>query len=160
VEHHLAQREIDHFLPLYKSRRTWSDGSKVSLDLPLFPGYIFACVPWLERVRVLQVPGVVSIVGGTGRKPLPLPDDEIRALQSGLHLRQAEPHPLLTAGQRVRIRSGALAGTTGVVVRSKSRLRVVLTIDLIMQSIAVEVDAREIELLDRVAPDYEEAIAS
>jgi transcription antitermination factor NusG len=78
----------------------------------------------------------------------PLPEGEVEALRSGLHLRQAEPHPLLTVGQRVRIRSGALAGMEGVVVRKKNSLRVVLTMDLIMQSVAVEVDGEELEPLD------------
>jgi len=97
---------------------------------------------------VLEVPGVLAIVGGTGREPAPLPEVEINALRTGLHLRQVEPHPFLTVGERVRIRSGALAGMEGVVVRMKNALRVILTMDLILQSIAVEVDARELEPVD------------
>ena len=152
VERYLNQREIEHYLPLYHVRRKWSDGSIVTLDLPLFPGYIFVRINRTERVRVLEVPGVVAVVGGTGGKPAPLPDTEIDALRSGLHLRNAEPHALLTAGQRARIRSGALAGMEGVVVRQKNGLRVVLTMDLIMQSVAVEVDGTELELLDAGVP--------
>jgi len=97
---------------------------------------------------VLQVPGVLAIVGGTGREPIPLPDEELTALRSGLHLRNAEPHPLLTAGQSVRIRSGALAGLIGIVLRAKNSLRVVLTLSIVRQSISVEVDTKELELLD------------
>ena len=129
-------------------RRKWRDGSKVTLDLPLFPGYLFVRVERSERVQVLQVPGVVSFVGGTGRQPASLPETEINALRSGLPLRNAEPHPLLTVGQRVRIRSGPLAGMEGVLVRRKNSLRVVLTMDLIQQSVAVEVDEMELETLD------------
>jgi transcription antitermination factor NusG len=64
----------------------------------------------IERVKVLEVPGVLAIVGGTAGEMAPLSDEAIETLQSGLHLRNAEPHPLLTVGQRARIRSGALAG--------------------------------------------------
>jgi transcription antitermination factor NusG len=147
VAQYLSVRTIEHYLPLYHARRKWADGSIVTLDLPLFPGYLFVRIDRTERVRVLEVPGVLTVVGGTGGEPAPLAGAEIDALRAGLSLRQAEPHPLLTAGQRARIRSGALAGMEGVVVRQKSSLRVVLTIDLIQQSVAVEVDAAELELL-------------
>jgi transcription antitermination factor NusG len=142
---HMKLREIEHYLPLYQAHHKWSDGSKVTLDLPLFPGYIFARIKRTERVRVLEVPGVLAIVGGTAREPAPLPEHEIDALRDGLNARRAEPHPFLTVGQRVRIRSGALSGMEGVVVRKKNSLRVVLTMDLIMKSIAVEVDGSELE---------------
>jgi transcription antitermination factor NusG len=148
VDQHLRMREIEHYLPLYQVQRKWSDGSRVTLDLPLFPGYIFVRIERAQRVRVLEVPGVVAIVGGTGRAPAPLPESDIEALRSGLHLRRAEPHPLLKIGQRARIRSGALAGMEGIVVRKKNSFRVVLTMEAIMQSIAVEVDANELEPLD------------
>lgn len=145
VAQHLDQREIQHYLPLFKSERKWSDGSRVTLDLPLFPGYLFVRIKRTERVRVLDVPGALSVVGGTGREPLALPDDSIDALRTGLHLRRAQPHPLLTVGQRARIRAGALAGMEGVVMRLKNSFRVVLTFEHIQRSIAVEVDGADLE---------------
>jgi transcription antitermination factor NusG len=145
VEHHFSLRDIEHYLPLYRSPRKWRNGLNVVLDLPLFPGYIFVRIKRAERVRVLQVPGVLAVVGGPAGEMAPLPEAEIDALRSGLHLRLAEPHPLLTVGQRARIRSGAFAGLEGVVVRKKNSLRVVLTMDLIMQSVALEVDGEELE---------------
>jgi transcription antitermination factor NusG len=153
VAQYFNVREIEHYLPLYHPRHKWNSGSTVTLDLPLFPGYIFVHIDRSERVRVLEVPGVLTFVCGTGGKPAALPDEEIDALRSGLSLRSAEPHPLLTVGQRARIRSGALAGMEGVVVRQKGGLRVVLTVDLIMQSVAVEVDGTELEVLDSAAAD-------
>jgi len=152
VAQHLTQREIESYLPLYRSARKWSDGSRVTLDLPLFPGYLFVHIKRNERVRVLSVPGALAVVGGPGREPVPLPDETIDALRTGLRQRAAEPCPLLTIGQRARIRSGALAGMEGIVVRKKNSLRVVLTLEHIMQSIAVEVDAGDLESLDRGDP--------
>jgi transcription antitermination factor NusG len=146
VAEHFRQRHIESFLPLYCIRRRWKDGSRVTLQLPLFPNYIFAQIRREQRVRVLAVPGVLSIVG-SGREPLPLPDVEIESLRSGLHLRNVEPHPLLVVGEKARIRSGALAGMQGIVLRRKNDFRVVLTLDLIMRSIAVEVDAEDLEPL-------------
>jgi transcription antitermination factor NusG len=149
VAQHLTQRDIEYYLPLYKSQRKWSDGSRVTLDLPLFPGYLFVHIKRNERGLVLGVPGTLAVVGGTGGEPAPLPDAAIDALRTGLHLRHVEPHPLLTVGQRARIRSGALAGMEGIVVRKKNSCRVVLTLEHIQRSIAVEVDGDDLEPLDR-----------
>jgi transcription antitermination factor NusG len=148
VAEHFSHRQIEHYLPLYRAERKWKDGSRVTLDLPLFPGYIFVHIPRAERVRVLNVPGALAVVGGTGREPAPLPDAQIEALRCGLECRQAEPCPLLTVGRRARIRSGAFAGMEGIVVKKKNGFRVVLTLEQIMQSIAVEVGEGELEPLD------------
>lgn len=150
VAQHLTQRDIEHYLPLYRSARKWSDGSRVTLDLPLFPGYLFVHIKRTERVRVLEVPGALAVVGGSGREPIPMPDEAIESLRTGLHLRAVEPHPLLTVGQRARIRSGALEGMEGIVVRKKNSLRVVLTLEHIQRSIAVEVPAGDLEPVGRV----------
>jgi transcription antitermination factor NusG len=147
VAQHLGQREIEFYLPLYKSARKWADGSRVTLDLPLFPGYLFVHICRSERSRVLGVPGALSVVGGTGGEPAWLPDATIDALRSGLEMRMARPHPLLTVGQRARIRSGALTGFEGIVLRNKNSLRVVLTVEHIMQSYAVEVALEDLEPL-------------
>jgi transcription antitermination factor NusG len=160
VEQYLSTRQIEHYLPLYHPRRKWADGSTVTLDLPLFPGYIFVRIDRGERVRVLEVPGVVTFVGGTGRQPASLPEAEIEALRAGLRLRRVEPHPFLTVGQRARIRSGALEGMEGVVVRQKGGLRIVLTVNLIMQSVAVEVDASEVEPIHAGMPVVAKSLAA
>ncbi|MGA7461872.1 MAG: UpxY family transcription antiterminator [Candidatus Korobacteraceae bacterium] len=146
VARHLAGRHIESFLPLYTSVRRWKNGCRLPVDKPLFPGYIFVNIPRKESVKVLQVPGVVAIVGA-GREPLPLPDAEIESLRSALPLLRVEPHPYLVVGEKVRITSGSLAGMIGVLIRKKNDLRVVLTLDLIQQSVAVEIDADQIESL-------------
>lgn len=151
----MSQRQIEHYLPLYRAQHKWSDGSRVSLDLPLFPNYLFVRIRRTERVRVLEIPGVLAIVGGTAREPSPLPEEEIDALRAGLQFRRAEPHPMLAKGEWVRIRSGALAGMEGVVLRQKGSPRVVITVELIRQSISVEVDEAELEQLGTVACKFE-----
>jgi len=145
VSQHLDQRDVEHFLPLYQARRKWRDGSRVTLDLPLFPGYLFVRIHRTSRARVLSTPGALALVGGTGREPAPLPESAIAALRTGLAEHAVEPHPLLTVGQQVRIRSGAFAGMSGVVCRKKAGLRVVLTLQQIMQSVSVEVNETDLE---------------
>ena len=151
VARHLEQREIEYFLPIYRTQHRWKDGSRVMVDLPLFPGYVFVRIDPRKRVGVLEVPGVVSMIG-TASRPAALPDFEVEALQAGLDPMRAEPHPLLTVGQRVRIRRGALAGVEGFVIRKKSGFRVVFTLSLLMQSIAIEVDGEDVELVDASSP--------
>lgn len=151
VTRHLEQRGIEHFLPLYRAQHQWKDGSMAVVDLPLFPGYVFVRIDTRERVGVLEVPGVISMVG-TGSRPAPLPDFEVEALRAGLDPRRAEPHPLLSVGERVRIRVGALAGLEGIVLRKKNGFRVVLTLDLLMQSIAIEVDGDDVEPVETSFP--------
>jgi transcription antitermination factor NusG len=145
VAQHLTQRGIDHYLPLYSAERNWRDGSRVKLDLPLFPCYIFVRIMRSERVSVLSVPGTLALVGGTGGEPAPLPNTAIEALRTGIRKHRIEPHPLLRVGEVARIRSGAFAGMEGVILRRKSGCRIVLTLEQIMQSVAVEVDEDDLE---------------
>lgn len=147
IAQYLRARGIEYFLPLYHADRRWKDGSRVSLELPLFPSYVFVRTSVPERFEVLDVPGVLAIVEGVGKKPAVLPEAEIEALRSGLQTRRAEPHSLLTAGQRARINCGPFAGLEGVIVRTKGGCRIVLTLEQIGRSIAVEIDSGDLELL-------------
>ena len=116
------------------------------MELPLFPGYLFVNIPRNERVRVLDVPGILSFVGPRG-EPARLSGFEIETLRSGLHLQKFEPYRGLAIGKKVRINAGALQGLEGVLVRNANGLRVVITVDLIQQSVAVELDADAVEPL-------------
>ena len=151
VAEHLAMRDVEVFLPLYAAMHRWNNGCKVKVELPLFPGYIFVRIQRQERVRVLEAPGVLSLVG-RGSVPSSLPDLEIEALRASLHLRKLEPHPYLVVGERVRIKYGPAAGIEGVLLRKKNNFRVVLTLTNVMRSVAVEVDADEVEPLGRQRP--------
>ena len=135
----LRAREVEHFLPLHSSVRRWKD-RRVQLDLPLFPGYVFVHLAAQERLRVLQVPGVVRLVGVNG-SPSPMPEEDIDRIREflgrGWH---AEPHPYLQAGRRARVVRGPLAGMEGIVVRRKNRSRLVVSFELIQRSMAIEMD--------------------
>jgi transcription termination/antitermination protein NusG len=137
---------IESFLPTYRSVRRWKDRRK-QLDLPLFPGYVFVRIPLKDRLQVLRLPGVVQFVTFQG-KPAALPEREIEALRHGTrdHADLA-PHPYLKAGRKVRICSGPMAGIEGILTRRKDCFRVVIAIELIMRSVALEVDITDVELL-------------
>lgn len=144
VAQQIEQHRIACFLPIYRSVRRWKDRRK-ELELALFPGYVFVRVALPDRVRVLQLAGAVRFVSFNGH-PVPLPNGEMESLMSGLSSGvRAEPHPYLQVGRRVRVRSGPLAGAQGILVRRKDKFRVVLSLDLIMRSVAVEVDESDIE---------------
>jgi transcription antitermination factor NusG len=146
VAEYFGLREIECYLPSYRTARRWKNRCNVELELPLFPGYVFAHFGWNQRVRVLEVPSVVSIVGN-GREALPLPNSEIESLRAGLGPRRAEPHPYLNIGERARILRGPLEGFEGIMVRRNNGLRVVLTLKQILKSVAVEVEECDLELL-------------
>jgi transcription antitermination factor NusG len=144
VAEQLGVRSVEHFVPLYESARRWKD-RKVRLQLPLFPGYVFVRLALRDRLRVLQVPGLARLVGFNG-SPCALPDSEIEALKAGLASGvRAEPHRYLTVGQRVRVKAGPLAGMEGILTRKRNGARFVISLDLIMRSVAVDVNALELE---------------
>jgi transcription antitermination factor NusG len=145
VAAHLESRAVDCFLPLYHTVRRWKNGSRVPLTLPLFPSYVFVRISQSERIRVLQVPGIVSIVGSAS-KPTAIPPYEIELLREQIdHLGNIEPHPYLAIGDRVRITAGPLAGLQGILLRKKNELRIVITVQAIMKSFSIETDVDEVE---------------
>ena len=148
IREQLEQRSVESFLPLYETVRRWKD-RRTRLQLPLFPGYLFVRIATADRLRVLQVPGVVRIVGFNGQLTA-LPDQEIESFKKGLASGiRAEPHPFLTIGRRVRIKAGPLEGHEGILLRRKGSLRVVLSIELIQRSVVVDVDVADVEPLSR-----------
>jgi transcription antitermination factor NusG len=146
VAQQMRERDIEYFLPLYRSVRNWKDRRK-ELEMPLFPGYVFVRFGARDRLRVVTSPGVVQLVS-FGGMPVPLSDAELEALRKGLSCRaRLEPHPYLKVGRRVRVHGGPMAGVEGILVRRKEKFRVVLSIELIQRSVAVEVHESEIEPL-------------
>jgi transcription antitermination factor NusG len=144
VAQQIEQRSIACFLPLYRSVRRWKDRRK-ELELALFPGYVFVRLAPQDRFRVLQLPSAVRLVSFNGQ-PAVLPEAEIEGLRERLTRGGGlEPHPYLCVGRRVRVCSGPMQGLEGIIVRKKDRCRVVFSLDLIMRSVAVEVDESDVE---------------
>jgi transcription termination/antitermination protein NusG len=140
----LRWRGVEHFLPLYASVRRWKD-RRVTLDLPLFPGYLFVRIRLADRLRVLSVPGVARLVGCAG-VPTSLPDAELESLREKLSQgMRAEPYPYLALGRRVRVIRGPMQGVEGFLVSRRKRSRIVISIDSIERSIAAEVEAGDVE---------------
>ena len=144
VARQLKQRGIETFLPLYRTWHRWKDRRKL-VELALFPSYVFVKIAPREKLRLLQVSGVVHIVTFNGQLA-ELPEQEINALRNGLENDvYAEPCPYLRVGRKVRVVRGPMAGTEGILARKKDKYRVVLSIDVLMRSIAVEVDALDLQ---------------
>ncbi len=146
VHRQLADKNTDTFLPLYNARREWKKRKSVDIDLPLFPNYVFAQIAPSQRAAVLSTPGVLSIVGSS-REAWELPASDVEALRDIASMRKLEPHPYLVVGERARVRSGPLAGFEGVIIRKKKNLQIVMSLDQIMRSVAIEVKSDELEPL-------------
>jgi transcription antitermination factor NusG len=130
---------MESFLPLYRSRRRWSDRTRV-MDLPLFPGYVFCRFHPESLLPVITTPGVVRVISA-GVRPCPIADEEIAAIQSIISSgNEAEPWPYLQAGRKVRILDGPLFGIEGILIEVKNRRRLVVSVQLLQRSVAVEVD--------------------
>jgi transcription antitermination factor NusG len=146
VARELAERGVQNYLPQYESVRKWKD-RQVALPTPLFPGYVFVHIALQNKLQVLQVPGVAWLVSFAG-KPAPVPAEDFERI-SGL-LRQglrATPHPYLQAGRRVRVCSGPFEGLEGIIVRRNNRKRLVISLELIQRSIAVDLEEAILEVL-------------
>jgi transcription antitermination factor NusG len=143
----LDAKAMEVFLPTVTVQSRWKDRN-MRLDLPAFPGYVFVRFPVEERNKVLAAPGVVRILSFNG-VPAPIGRAEIDALRLCLETCGPilEPHPFLEVGERVRVRAGSLQGLEGWITRKKGACRLVLSIALIHQSVAVEVDASLLEIL-------------
>lgn len=146
VAEQLRAQCFEAFLPVHRCRHKWRNGVLADLELPLFPGYLFARTSMCERIHLLQLPGIVGFAASTAH-PTAVPDDDIDALRKITDSFRVEPHPFLNAGDRVRIVAGPLAGLEGILTRRKQELRLVLSVEIIMRSVAVEVSEFEVESL-------------
>ncbi len=145
----LSNKDHEVYLPLFRSLRQWRDRAK-QLWLPLFPGYVFLREGMDRQLQILTTPGVIHVVGWGGR-PASVSESQLdavrRLLGSGLTV---EVHPYLTRGDRVRIKSGPLAGAEGILAREKGVARLVICIEMLGQSAAVEIDVSNVEKIGPV----------
>jgi transcription antitermination factor NusG len=144
----LERKGIRQFLPLYREVHRWKD-RKQKVVLPLFPCYLFVLTDLSRKLEVLQTAGVRWFVENAGRA-CPVPEAEIEALQkvcaSGIRV---EPHPFLKQGDTVRLNEGPLAGLQGILTQLKNEHRIVLSVELLKRSVAVEVDILSVERIAR-----------
>jgi transcription antitermination factor NusG len=143
VAEEMERRQLHGFVPLYRATHRWKDRRK-EVVLALFPSYVFVHLALPDRLRVLEIPGVVSLVGSQGR-PTPLAAEEIEPFRRAAGSVQMEPHPYLRTGHRVRLRRGPMVGLEGVLLRRKEGLRLIVSIEILMRSVAVEVDESDVE---------------
>jgi len=140
----LSEKGFEVFLPLYQTARRWKDRIK-ELSLPLFPCYVFIWGGLERRLDILTTPGIHSFVS-IGNHPAVIPPIEIEAIRQAIAKGSAvEPHPFLKSGDRVRIKTGPMEGIEGILVRKKNSFRLVLSVELLQKSVAVEVDATMVE---------------
>jgi transcription antitermination factor NusG len=146
----LCAKGFEVFLPLYDSIRRWKDRQKL-LSLPLFPCYVFIRGGVGRRLQVVNTPGVHMILNH-GEHVAVIPENEIQAIRRTVEGPfRMEPHPFLRCGDRVRVICGSLQGVEGILVRKKNQFRLVLSVDMLAKSVAVEIDAADVESVSEPA---------
>jgi transcription antitermination factor NusG len=144
VEEMLMAKGFEVFLPVYESTRRWKDRTKL-LSLPLFPCYLFVRGGLDRKLQVVTTPGVHMILY-RGDRVATIPEREIEAIQRAVAgSYRIEPHPFLKCGMRVRVVRGALQGVEGILTRKKNMYRLILSVDMLAQAVAVEVHAADVE---------------
>jgi len=140
----LSEKGFEVFLPLYESIRRWKDRKKL-LNLPLFPCYVFVQGGIDRRLQVVTTPGIYTILFH-GERVAIVPEAEIQAIRRIVEGKfRVEPHPFLKCGERVRVTRGSLEGVEGILVRKKNLYRLVISVDMMAQAVAVEIDADDVE---------------
>jgi transcription antitermination factor NusG len=141
------------YAPTYPALHRWKDRMKW-VSLPLYPCYVFVKGGLERKLEIITTPGVFSIVGTSGG-PSPIPDVDIESVRRILESRsQVEPYPYLNCGDRVRIAHGPLEGIEGILVRKKGSYRLVLSVELLRKSVAVEVEEASVEKLESFRSEF------
>ena len=152
----LTNTTIEHFLPCYRSLRQWKD-RRVTLEMPLFPGYIFVHMDFADRMKVLTLPNVVGLIGSKNSPSIVSPE-EIDRIRRGVEFGNAAPHSSLVVGQKVLITEGALQGMSGCLLRNGNSTRVAISIDSIARSFVVDVDISWLKPVGGVLPQERKAV--
>jgi len=147
------------FLPLYSASRQWKDRTKVIL-LPLFSCYVFVqggLERYLDIVTTAGIHGFVCCAGLPARIPQQEIDGICQVVERAIKI---EPHPFIKCGDRVRVKAGPLERIEGILVRKKNFNRLVLTVELLGKSAAVEVDVSLVERINTWDKTYSSAAPS
>ncbi len=144
VDGELQKKGIETFLPVRKVFRHWSDRVK-EIEIPIFAGYLFVRIPLKYKLEVLKTRGSVHFVT-FNTFPLAIPEKELDAVRRFITEEiSIDPYPYLGAGDRVYVRSGPLKGIEGFIVRKDKHTRLVISLDLLLQSISVQIDEALVE---------------
>jgi len=155
----LSGKGFEVFLPLHESMRRWKDRQKL-LSLPLFPCYVFVRGLLSRRLQVVTTPGIHMVLS-KGEQIEVIPENEIDAIRRAvLGSYRIEPHPFLKVGERVRVTRGSLEGVEGILVRKKNLYRLVLSVDMLAQSVGVEFAASDVEPVSAVSTKSTLSVAS
>lgn len=140
----LEKKDFEVFLPVYRAVHRWRD-RKQTVTLPLFPCYLFLRTDLARKTEILRTAGILWMVENAGRA-CEVPDGEIEVVRRICSVApRLRPHPYLKQGDFVRIRKGPLAGVEGIFVRTKNECRVIVSVELLRQSVAVEIDMADVE---------------
>lgn len=153
VARHLTTRSVEHYLPLYAERSRWSDRT-VTVERPLFTGYVFVRFAPQSRLSVISAPGVIRLLGD-GRSNT-VGADEIESIRDGLARGcLIRPHPNVSVGTPVRVRQGVFAGVQGIVSDLREPCKVIIALAAVRQSFSLELNLDEIEVLTGPLPAKE-----
>jgi transcription antitermination factor NusG len=140
----LENKGFEIFLPLYITAHKWQDRVK-QVALPLFPGYIFLRGGLDRWLQIITTPGVCNVIA-CGGQPAAIPTSEIEGVRQMVESRvSVEPHPFQQSGDWVMVRFGPLMGIEGILIRKKNLSRLVLSVEMLGKSAAVEVDGATVE---------------
>jgi len=150
IAHILSTKGFEVFLPLYSATHRWTDRNK-QLSLPLFPCYVFLHGGLDRRLDIITTPGIHMLVTSSGHAAV-VPEEEICAVRQLVEKCQGvEPHPFLSSGDWVRVKSGPLMDVEGILVRKKNLFRLVVSVKILGKSAATEVDA---SMVERINPPH------
>ena len=145
LDQELGKKGIETFLPLRKVTRRWSDRRQV-IEEPLFKGYLFVRMPLVRRWDVLNTKGAVCFVGRSAAEPIEVPEHELWTVRKFVEEEiEIDPFPYLKEGERVYVRSGPFKGAEGFIVRKDRHCRLVISLDLLMQSVSILIDQAAVE---------------
>jgi len=144
INQELQKKGIKTFLPLRRLKRHWSDRVK-EIEEPIFSGYLFVHTSLQNRLEILRTKGSVRFVGFNST-PVPVAEKELEAVRRFVEEKiSLDPYPYLAEGDRVYVRSGPLKGIEGFIVRKARHTRLVVSLDLLFQSVSLAIDEALVE---------------
>ena len=146
IASHCERIGIEPFLPLYTSQRSWKNRTTIDLEMPLFPNYLFVRLLPQDHGPLMRLPGLLSVVGNA-IGPVVIPDSDMELLRRVIACKTIAPHPFMTAGDKVRVKTGPLAGLIGVVLKQGNGLRFIVTLDVIGKSVSLHIEGSALELI-------------